>query len=408
MTRTVFAVAIAGLARVALAAAPGGYSIDIPVEDLGTALLALATTTHQQIAFDYKSVASYRSTALSGTYTVAEALQDLIGPAPFVVRATPSGVFTVSARAPAAVENMRVIPRQPPLPAAAGAAVSATTEDEIVVSARRLELAPRVRAYVNEVVGREEAEGYARWYVPVCPLVTGLRRAAGEFILERISELARGSGVPLAGEHCRQNLFVFVTPDPKQLLTAMNNQHRAVTFGRATPLQIDEFIAAPRAARVWYNSATATPDNIRAEYHSSLAGQVTQPSGTLQPGGGGGAGLPANPTTEWEQASHVTRSTESAFTYVYVVIDKGRLNGVTLEQLADYIAVVGLAKVTPGAKLGDAPTILKLFDGAPQAALPRMSDWDQAFMKSLYATEQNVTAQKGEIALGMLRAITHQ
>jgi hypothetical protein len=396
---------IAGMARLALAAGADTYLVNIPVEDLGTALLTLATVTHQQIAFDYKSVAGYRSTALSGTYTVAEGLNVLIGTAPFLIRATPSGVLTLSAKPAAGAEEPRTVTDKRSLPAELAASTAGAFQDEVVVGARRVELAPRVRAFVNEVLVPEQGEGLARWDVPVCPEVTGLSRGDGEFILERISEVARGAQAPLAGEHCQPNLFVFVTLDPKQLLTAMERQHRAVAFGRASPIEINEFIGTPRIARVWYNSATETPGSLSPTNGFRAAAQITQPSGTPQPGGGDGGGLPANLTTDWERASRVTRSAQRAFTYVYIVVDQGRLQGVTLGQLADYIAMVGLVQIKPGAQLSDAPTILRLFDGAPQAALPRMSDWDQALVESLYATEQAVTVQKSEIALGVLRQI---
>lgn len=403
--RALLMVSIAGMARLALAASPDTYLINIPVEDLGTALLTLATVTHQQIAFDYKSVAAYQSTALSGTYTVAEGLRVLIGAAPYLIRATPSGVLTLAAKPAPGPEEARTVTDNQSLPAELASSTSGAFQDEVVIGARRAELAPRVRAFVNEVLVPEQAEGLARWDVPVCPEVTGLRREDGEFILERISEVARSAAAPLAGEHCQPNLFVFVTVDPKQLLTAMDRQHRAVAFGHATSIEINEFIATPRVARVWYNSATETPDSLSPTNGFRPAAQITQPSGTIQPGGGEGGGLPSNLTTDWERASRVTRSAQRAFTYVYIVVDMGRLQGVTLRQLADYIAMVGLVQIKPGAQLSDAPTILRLFDGAPQAALPRMSDWDQALVESLYATEQAVAVQKGEIALGVLRQI---
>jgi hypothetical protein len=396
---------IAGAARFVLAASPDAYLIDIPVEDLGTALLTLATVTHQQIAFDYKSVEGYQSSALSGTYTVAEGLHVLIGTAPFLIQATPSGVLTLAAKPASGAEAARTVTEQRPAPGELASSASGAFQDEVVVGARRVELAPRVRAFVNAVLVPEQGEGVARWDAPVCPEVTGLRREDGEFILERISEVARGAQAPLAGEHCQPNLFIFVTLDPKQLLTAMDRQHRAVAFGHATPVEINEFIATPRVARVWYNSAIETPDSISPTYGAPQSALIAQPSGTLQPGGGEGGGLPSNLATDWERASHVTRSAQRAFTYVYVIVDEGHLQGVTLGQLADYLAMVGLIQIKPGAQLSDAPTILRLFDGAPQAALPRMSDWDQALVKSLYATEQAVTVQKSEIALGVLRQV---
>ena len=385
---------IATLARLVLAATPGAYVVDIPVEDLGTALLKLAAVTHQQIAFDYKSVEGYKSTALSGTYTAAEGLHLLIGTAPFQIRATPSGVLTVATKPASVAADAGTVTAQRSSPAEPTASTSRPSQDEVIVSARREELAPRLRAFVNEILVLDHGEGLARWHVPVCPQVSGMPRENGEFILWRISEVARRAGAPLAGERCHPNLFVFVTFDPKQFLTDMEKQQRAATFGHASPVEIDEFIATPRVARVWYDSAMEAPDSSSAAHGFPPFGQLI-----------GAPGLPGNVTSDWERASRVTRTEERAFTYVCIVVDKGRLQGVTLGQLADYIAMVGLTQIKPGAQLSNIPTILRLFDGAPQAALPAMSDWDQAFVKAVYAAEQSVMVQRSEIAQGMLREI---
>ena len=90
---------------------------------------------------------------------------------------------------------------------------------------------------------------------------------------------------------------------------------------------------------------------------------------------------------------------------VFVVVDQKRLHQVKLRQLADYVAMAGFAKLKPDAHLGDAPTILTLFSAAPQAAPTGMTDWDQTFLKSLYATEQTSRLQRGQIARQMVREI---
>ncbi|HTB66005.1 MAG TPA: hypothetical protein VK727_07230 [Steroidobacteraceae bacterium] len=393
MIRALLMVGMATMARLVLAAGPDTHLISIPVEDLGTALLSLAAVTHQQIAFDYKSVEGYKSTALSGTYTAAEGLRVLIGAAPFLVRATPSGVLTVAAKqAPISAEASTGTDR-PSFPGERTASASGALQDEVIISASRTQLAPKVSAFVNAISVPAQGEGLARWHMPVCPQVTGLQREDGEFVLWRISEVARAAGVPLAGEHCDPNLIVFLTLDPKQLLMDMEKRQRAVTFGHAAPVEIDEFIATPRVVRVWYNSAVESPDNFTPAHGFPPFAQMT------------GQGLVGNVTTDWEKASRVTRTVVRAFTRVCIVVDKGHLQGVTLGQLAAYIAMVGLAQIKPDAQLSDAPTILRLFDGTPQGALPGMSDWDLAFIKSMYATEQTVAVQRGEIARGMLREI---
>jgi hypothetical protein len=183
--------------------------------------------------------------------------------------------------------------------AAAAGMSSDTSErlDEVTVTARRAELAPRVAAFVKQIAALENEEGLPRWGTRVCPLVSGLPRQEGEFVLGRVSDIAREAGVPLSGEYCRPNLFILVTAD------------------------------------------------------------------------------------------------------------QARLHGMTLGQFADYLVMVGLAKLKPDARLGDAPTILTLFNAAPEAAPTGMTDWDQTFLKSLYATEQILKQQRGQIARQMVREI---
>lgn len=74
---------------------------------------------------------------------------------------------------------------------------------EVTVTANRIELEKRVSGFVSQIAAPENgAEGLARWEAPpVCPLVSGLSRQDGEFILERLSEIAHRAGVPLADEH---------------------------------------------------------------------------------------------------------------------------------------------------------------------------------------------------------------
>jgi hypothetical protein len=252
------------------------------------------------------------------------------------------------------------------------AGTSADTSEqlqEVTVTAHRAELAPRVANFVNHIAALENEEGLPRWQKPVCPSVSGLSRQDGEFMLARISEIARAAGVPLAGEHCRTNLYVLVHPRPKELLLAMEKRNWIYTFGRDThPIEIDEFIATPRPVRVWYNSI---------EKKSWDAG-----NGSL-----------LRNYSVW------------ALTHVFVVVDYTRLHAVSRGQLADYVALVGLAQLKPGANLGDAPTIMKLFDGAPQVGPAGMTAWDQGFLKSLYATEQESKLQRHQIAHQMVHEV---
>jgi hypothetical protein len=67
--------------------------------------------------------------------------------------------------------------------------------------------------------------------------------------------------------------------------------------------------------------------------------------------------------------------------------------------------MVGLAELKSPPHLGDAQTLMKLFDGAPDAALPALSTWDEAFLKALYLTDPSTKVQRNQLGLEMAREI---
>jgi hypothetical protein len=280
-------------------------------------------------------------------------------------------------------------------PTAAAPVAKSEPLAEVTVTAQRTELAPRVSEFVNQIAVPENGgeTGLSRWDAPpVCPLVSGLPQRDGEFILARLTEIAHAAAAPLGGEQCRPNLYILVTREPEDLLRGMERRNRRFTFGydiswrTETPEGVvDEFIKTPRAVRVWYDQQVRSSDGLPLDCPT-----------------------PPTPCTSFaSQATRVSFNTVQTFSRVFVIVDRTQLRGVKLGQLADYVAMVALAKLKPDAYLGDVPTILQLFSGAPQAAPTSMTDWDQSFLKSLYATEQTSRLQRGEIARAMVRAIVH-
>ncbi|HTC50478.1 MAG TPA: hypothetical protein VK700_00920 [Steroidobacteraceae bacterium] len=268
---------------------------------------------------------------------------------------------------------------------------AAEPTQEVTVTAQRAELLPKLSAFAYGITEPVNGEGIARWHAPVCPLVAGLTQPEGEFILARISEIARAAGVPLAGEQCRPNLYIMVTGKPQQLLQAMANRKRDVVFANATPLAVDEFIGRPEPVKVWYSTARTIPGGAAPVMGMPAAAQVR---------GGGLSGPPVN-AGSWLDNSHLQSSYEFDFSYVFVVADQARLGALTRGQFADYLAMVGLAEVRSPPHLGEAQTILKLFDGAPDAALAGLSSWDQAFLKALYHTNSATKTQRSQLGVAM-------
>jgi hypothetical protein len=304
-------------------------------------------------------------------------------------------------------------------PPAATTSLAGTSSDtsetlqEVTVTAHRIELEKRVSKFVNQIAATENgAEGLARWGAPpACPLVSGLPQRDGEFILERLSEIGRSVGVPLGDEHCRPNLYILVTSQPEDLLRGMEKRNRRYTFGVdassyppvETPANlVDEFIKTPRPVRVWHNSTESDASGTPLSYCQSqmVLPQCTETS-IVNPAA-------CDPSryyrcgTAIAGGSHLVLNSTWTLSRVFVIVDQTRLKGVTAGQLADYIAMSSFAKLKADARLEDGTTILTLFNGTPDAAPTGMTDWDQTFLKSLYATEQKSKLQRSQIARQMV------
>jgi len=86
--------------------------------------------------------------------------------------------------------------------------------NKVIINAQRDQLVGQISAFVNQLTDfdlADPARGLARWHDPVCPLVSGLPQKHGEYILERVSEIAKAAGVPLAGRFCHPYLFTLIS-----------------------------------------------------------------------------------------------------------------------------------------------------------------------------------------------------
>jgi hypothetical protein len=217
-----------------------------------------------------------------------------------------------------AAADRRAAAQQPPTSAIQASSSSAPAGEirhtpEVIITGQR-ELATKITGFVNQLTDFDYGDsnrGLARWQDPVCPLVTGLPQDMAEYILGRLSEIARAAGVPLARESCHhENLFIIVNKDPETYLREQEQQHGAAIFGGAAPMLINEFIATPRPVRTWYDTIERTPEGLpmyRMAFPGNSTRAVAGPGGitvmaAVQSNSGDGNTVLANP---WSQASHL-------------------------------------------------------------------------------------------------------
>jgi len=288
----------------------------------------------------------------------------------------------------------------------AGGIRADTQINSVTVEAQRERkaLEHQVDAFVFSVIVRhtDDNEGLARWNEPICPFVDGLLEEQGKFVMARLAAIAASAGARLGAENCRPNFYVVATPEPDQFLKrwyARDPKMFNHLHGRA-PLK--SFLTTPRPVRVWYNRDFASGDGLPA---------MDQP---LQLAGGTpGTGATATAENTYPVIQlHTPGGTRLAWdgvqnlSLVIAVIDTTRIKNLSVGQLADYVSMVGLAEVHLDARVG-APSILQLFNATADSLPHSLSSWDEAFLKSVYDTNQRSVVQLQNIEERMTDALAH-
>jgi hypothetical protein len=266
--------------------------------------------------------------------------------------------------------------------------------DRITIEAgkKRQVLQHRVDHFVDSVVVQPWSEALYRWNGPVCPLVAGLTREEGEFVLARISQAAVAARAPLDGRVCRPNLYVLATDSPDLLLERWwARDRRMYTYERSGIEAVRSFVHSQRPIRVWYNTVLSCGSGAPATPALSSVLGVDLPD--LAP-----------PACTLANSRLIRSSTGTSIESVIVIVDERQMKNVTIEQMADYIALVGLTDVRLDTDAVPESSILQLFGGA---SAPRgLSAWDRALLYSVYRSNPWDTLQLAEMKSSMVSLLT--
>jgi hypothetical protein len=284
----------------------------------------------------------------------------------------------------------------PQHPASNGSLPGVTIEAGKERQALRLE----VDHFVSAVIVQPWDEALSRWNEPVCPLVAGLPQAFGEFILWRVTRVAMDAHVPIAGRKCHPNLFVVATDAPEQLLDKWWARDRWMYDTRHGIEPVESFIHSKRPIHAWYNSELVCGSGAPA-----VPGGTALAIASVVTGGGGSSTFALGaPTCTDGIDTHLSYADVRSIASAIVVVDLRQMKSATIQQLADYVALVGLADVRMDADPGAAPSILRLFAGhatAPQG----LTAWDRALLYSLYNTRQADKQQIPDLESTMIQRI---
>jgi hypothetical protein len=275
-----------------------------------------------------------------------------------------------------------------------------SADEAIVVEGRRTE--DVIRAFVSDMALPSPRQGQlARWDRRICPGVAGLRPRYAQFVIDRMAQRALDVGLDIGDPGCRANILIVVSTDPGAVARELFENHRRLMGyyderGRSSQGRraLQAFVDSTAPVRWWHVNNTVTRDGevIRenARDNDFAVTRLTGPATRLQ------------------------GARRQDFAAAFVVVDARVLPEIDFDfgALADYLAMVALAQLDPGADTSAYPTILNLFSPegatAPENRPRTATAWDTAYLRGQYeATREARSAgeQESDIARSIAREL---
>ncbi len=272
--------------------------------------------------------------------------------------------------------------------------VRAADDDTIVVTGERL---AALRDFVGQVSSPAWDENQmSRWNRHICPSVAGFTdREHDQFVVDRIALRAHAVGLRVDGPGCRADVMIIVTPDPSRVAHVLRTE-----FGRVlgtnpdynthtrTGEDLAAFESTTRPVRWWHVTQTVTADGFNIKRVSANSSE-------------------ARPQIRVFSPSRLHRTTRLDFSRVVILVDARQAAGRRFDALADYLAMVTLAQLSPDTDTASYPSILNLFSS--NEPMSGMTSWDISYLQGLYhmtRAARNAPQQEAEIARYMLRNAT--
>lgn len=283
--------------------------------------------------------------------------------------------------------------------AAAQDTVATTDDDSDIVVTATPEDAERGRNFIKALQVTALNVQAARWADPVCIGVSGTSRPIAERLGSRINAVASQIGATLGEAGCKPNLLVVFTQDGSAFMAQMRRTSAARLH--EIPKRLESFTFGKSApVRWWYNTdvlgSDGRPLTVGTTGLVTCAGPCELPS------------LNANVRSQSTYTSSIVRApTVRHIKSAVVVIDTALAAGRSVDSLADYAALIGLAEVWPNQEAVPTGSILSLFAAPPRTGddAPVLSAMDRSFLCELYRLPLD---RAGQYQRGLLQqAVTH-
>ncbi|WP_292053339.1 hypothetical protein [Brevundimonas sp. UBA5866] len=234
-----------------------------------------------------------------------------------------------------------------------------------------------IRNFVENVADPVPGRKLARWNDPVCVGVVNLGQDLSQYLIDRISDVAADLGVRTGQPGCKANVHIVATDQPREVAARFMSDRKRDLIPNATGV-------TNRAMRHHFTESDAP---IRWWYLSEVVVTQTGQRAFRMPGDtpmedGRGEEVIFVPKT----APRLTEPYSDSMRQTYIIIDPTQLTHMNSLQLADYLAVVALAQISPTADTESYNSILNAVDDS--SAAPSLTQWDRAYLSGLYSATQ--------------------
>lgn len=258
----------------------------------------------------------------------------------------------------------------------AAASVDSAVGEDIVVTGHR---APSDDLGDVRSIAIAGTEPVARFETQVCPRVLGLPQDYANVVETRIRSITEAVGSRTAGAGCEPNLTLIVAEDGAETLASLRKK-RPLVFAAMSNAELLRLRRSRGPVWNWYSVDPKRADGGPVEHMSMISFD-------------GGPPKPISPDAYI--ASNVSMSRLTApvrldLTLSFIILDKDSLEGLTLAQIADFSAMLGLSMINyeRAASVRQA-SILQLFaKGNPaESAVETVTSFDVAYLKGVYGGE---------------------
>ena len=282
------------------------------------------------------------------------------------------------------------------LAATAPAATGQPSDNTIVVKGTRLDpTQARQRAvdFVNRTGVAHGQQQVARWVVPVCIKVIGLRASHAARFEQLMLDVAREANMRVAKPNCEPNITVTFAADARQVVRHINGR-KPRQLDELSPTEKEQLLNGEAPVRWWYATQMLDRDGVQSN-------NIAAPWITV---GGTPVALPivdgVTATQQYNGGSNVRTPTVRSLYGATVIVDAEKAGKTPIDAVAAYAAMVAFAEMNASEPPAD--SILGLF--RPESIEASLTDWDLAFLKSLYRMplDRRSRIQRGHLVNALL------